>query len=252
MSGNRKVILQPRDLHLLKTVSLLRTVDRKQATAIGNFGSVTRVNATLLRLVKAGFLNRFFLGIGAGTQKAIYTATQKGATVAEATYRRFRRRNGGLYSGDLFLEHQLLLNDIYIMLHAGSQVRVCNWRTFEKPLPQSPIIPDAYFELTSDGSIKPAFLEVDKGTEPKKIWKKKVAGYISFALSGSFQQHFQQQQFRVLVITTTEQKLKAICAVVASQTTKIFWLTTFSDIKREGLFAPIWLRPMGEQRQSLL
>ena len=251
MPGNN-IILQPRDLNLLKAVSLLRAVDRKQATTIGNFGSVTRVNATLLRLVKAGFLNRFFLGVGAGTQKAIYTLTQKGAAVAEVPYRRFRRRNGALYSGDLFLEHQLLLNDIYVALHAGPQIRVSNWRVFEKPLPQSSIIPDAYFELISDDSIKPVFLEVDKGTEPKKIWKKKVAGYISFALSNAFQQHFGQAQFRVLVITTTETKLNAIKEVVAAQTTKIFWLTTFSDIKCEGLFAPIWLRPLGEQRQSLL
>lgn len=251
MPGNRNVILQPRDVHLLKTVSLLRAIDRKQATAIGNFGSVTRVNATLLRLVKAGFLNRFFLGVGAGTQKAIYTATQKGAAIAETPYRRFRRRNGDLYSGDLFLEHQLLLNDIYIALHAGPQP-VRNWTTFEKPLPQSSIIPDAYFELADGNSIKSVFLEVDKGTEPKKIWKKKVAGYIAFALSGSFMQHFGQQQFRVLVITVGEQKLNAIRQVIAAQTTKIFWLTTFYDINRDGLFAPIWLRPMGEQRQSLL
>jgi hypothetical protein len=252
MLGNRNVILQPRDLHLLRTASLLRAIDRKQATIIGNFGSVTRVNATLLRLVTAKFLNRFFLGVGPGTQKAIYTITPKGAAVAEVPYRRLRRKGGALYSGDLFLEHQLLLNDLYLALISGNQGTARSWETFEQPLPQSPVIPDAYFELVNGDSIKPVFLEVDRGTEPKKIWKKKVAGYLSFALSGAFERNFKQAQFRVLIITTTEQKLKAIREVVASQTTKIFWLTTFSDINREGIFAPIWLRPIGVERQSLL
>jgi Replication-relaxation len=229
MLGNKNVILQPRDLHLLRTISLLRAIDRNQAMAIGSFHSVSRVNATLLRLVKAKFLNRFFLGVGPGTQKAIYTVAPKGANVAEIPYRRFRRRNDALYSGDLFLEHQLLISDIYVAANLQRGTVAQNWRTFERPLPETPIIPDAYFELIGSDSIKPVFLEVDRGTEPKKIWEKKVAGYLSFARSGQFERQ-----------------------TIAAQTSKIFWLTTFNDIKRDGLFGPIWLRPIEPERHSLL
>jgi hypothetical protein len=122
MTGSNNIIIQPRDLKLLRTTALLRAIDREQARAIGGFRSTTRVNATMLRLVKAGLLNRFFLGVGPGTQKSIYTISRKGAALSGAAYRRFRRKNNGLYSGDIFLEHQLLLNEIYISLcKPGSQ-----------------------------------------------------------------------------------------------------------------------------------
>jgi hypothetical protein len=253
MTGSNNIIIQPRDLKLLRTTALLRAIDREQARAIGGFRSTTRVNATMLRLVKAGLLNRFFLGVGPGTQKSIYTISRKGAALSGAAYRRFRRKNNGLYSGDIFLEHQLLLNEIYISLcKPGSQAGLQNWKTFEKPLPNSALIPDAYFELVKGELIKPVFLEVDRSTESKKIWKKKIASYLSFALSEAFPKHFGQTQFRVAVIATTEAQLRRIQSVIAGQTSKVFWLTTFSDIKTWGFLSAIWHRPSGDDKHPFL
>jgi hypothetical protein len=253
MIGNKRVIIQPRDIHILQKVALLRAIDRGHATAIGKFKSVTRVNATLNRLVRAKLLNRFFLGVGPGTQKAIYTVTPRGAAVAQVPYRRFRKRSSLLYSGDLFLEHQLLLSTIYVCLqYSGGPARVQNWQTFSEPIAGSAVIPDAYFELANGESIRPVFLEVDKSTESKKIWKKKTTGYLSLALSGAFQKRFGHSQFRVLVVTTTESQLKRIQRTVVAQTSKVFWLTTFSEIKRAGLFSAIWLRPEGQEKLPLM
>jgi len=249
MIGSNNIIIQPRDLELLRTTALLRTIDREQARTIGGFTSITRVNATMLRLLKAGLLNRFFLGVGPGTQKSIYTVSRKGAALAGVSYRRFRRKSNGLYSGDLFLEHQLLLNEIYLSVHKNAaSVTVQNWKTFEKPLPGSSVIPDAYFEIVSSELIKPVFLEVDKSTESKKIWKKKAASYLSFALSGAFEKQFHHSQFRVLVITTSDLQLKRIQSAISEKTSKVFWLTTFSDIKALGFFSAIWLRPEGIEK----
>jgi hypothetical protein len=168
---------------------------------------------------------------------------------AGTPYRRFRRKNNGLYSGDLFLEHQLLLNDIYLSIHAASPaVTVQNWQTFEKPLPDSAIIPDAYCEIVKDQSIKPVFLEVDKATESKKTWEKKVANYLSFALSSAFEKHFHHSQFRVLVITTAQQPLRRIQSAIAEQTSKVFYLTTFSQVKTSGFLSAIWQRPSGGEK----
>lgn len=252
MIGSENIIIQPRDLELLRAASLLRAIDREQARRIGGFTSITRVNATLLRLVRARLLNRFFLGTGPGTQKAIYTLTPKGAAHAEVPYKRFRRKNSALYSGDLFLEHQLLLNEIYLSVRTGGSIAVQNWKTFEKALPESSIIPDAYFEIVTNESSKPVFLEVDKSTESKKIWKKKAANYLSFALSGGFERQFRKQQFRVAVITTTEQQLRRIQRVVAAQTSRVFWLATFNDIKALGFFSAIWQRPEGGEKHQFL
>src|SRR5215471_13437206 len=54
MTGSNNIIVQPRDLKLLRTTALLRAIDREQARTIGTFTSTTRVNATMLRLVRAG------------------------------------------------------------------------------------------------------------------------------------------------------------------------------------------------------
>ncbi|HET9283730.1 MAG TPA: replication-relaxation family protein [Candidatus Angelobacter sp.] len=251
MNGNNHIIVQHRDVEILRAVSVLRAIDRMQAMKIGGFGSVCRVNATMLRLVRAGLLNRFFLGVGVGSKKAIYTLSQKGAAVAGVPHRRFRRKQDALYSGDLFLEHQLLLNDIYLSLHKnGNSVSIQNWKTFESTLPSSSVIPDAYFEFKTADAIKPVFLEVDKSTESKKIWKKKAASYLSFALSGSFEKHFGHAQFRVAVVTTGQVQLKRIWAAVSEQTSKVFWLTTFDDIKRLGFLSAIWLRPKEQGKVS--
>lgn len=253
MSGNSNIIIQPRDLQLIRITAELRAVDRHQAMTIGGFKSVTRANTRLLALVRAKLLNRFFIGVGPGTQKAIYTVSQKGAAVASVPYRRFRRKNDALYSGDLFLEHQLLMNEIYLLLtKTGSPASVQNWKTFEKPLSGGSVRPDAYFEIVITNAVRFVFLEVDKSTESKKTWRKKTASYLSFALSGAFEKQFNRSQFRVLVITTTQQQLRRIQSAVSEQTSKVFWLTTFSDIKTLGFFSAIWQRPNSQEKVQLL
>jgi hypothetical protein len=71
------------------------------------------------------------------------------------------------------------------------------------------------------------------------------------ALSGAFTQLFQQPQFRVLVIATTDRRLRNIRAAIAKATDKIFWLSTFEQIKQHGFWSPVWLRPTGEQKLPL-
>ena len=79
------------------------------------------------------------------------------------------------------------------------------------------------------------FLEVDLGTEPKRTWKKKkTTAYLQLAISGEFQHLFHHTQFRVLVVASSERRLKSIRAVVAESTEKIFRFSAFEFINREG------------------
>jgi hypothetical protein len=73
------MVFQARDRRLLDELSLLRVVDRDQAKWVAGFGSVTRVNARLLALTRAGLLRRFFLGTSGAQQKALYTLSTAGA-----------------------------------------------------------------------------------------------------------------------------------------------------------------------------
>ena|SRR5437867_3063685 len=96
------------------------------------------------------------------------------------------------------------------------------------------------------------FLEVDMGTEALSIWKQKTAYYLQLAISGEFAQRFRQAHFRVLVVANSDRRLANIRGTISQSTDKIFWFATLENIKRVGLWSPIWLRPNGDQRLSLL
>src|SRR4051794_3924877 len=69
---NNRIILQPRDKHLLETLSKIRLVDRFQAMEIAPFASASRAKTRLIALVRSGHLDRFFVGTIKGGRRAIY------------------------------------------------------------------------------------------------------------------------------------------------------------------------------------
>jgi len=254
----RIVIVQDRERRLFRELgSTLRVVDREQASVIVGWNSVTRANARLLLLFLAGWLERFFVGTIHGGRRAIYTLSRQGAALIEAPYRGIRRRSGRWFSSDLFVEHQLRINSIFITAKhrafPSPGVRLLTWRAFYDPISAAiPLMPDAYFEIGISGGVRASFLEVDLGNESQRIWRAKVNRYLHLAISGEFSRTFQQQQFRVLVIAHSHRRLEQIRQTASKVTDKIFWFATFNDIQRDGLWSQIWLRPIGDQRHSLL
>src|SRR5207253_11501302 len=114
------------------------------------------------------------------------------------------------------------------------------------------LIPDGYFESAFGDVVRSSFLEVDLGTEALSVWLQKTGYYLQLARSGEFSTRFRQPQFRVLVVANSERRLANIRASIANSTDKIFWFSTFENINRDGIWSPIWLRPAGDQRHSLL
>ena len=210
----------------------------------------------MLELTRAGILRRFFVGtIGSG-RKAVYTLSPKGTDALAAQLGGISRPQGKLVTGDRFVEHQTAINEIYLAvkykpLPAGG--RLVRWHIFRQSISEAiKLTPDAYFEIGTSDTIRPAFLEVDLGTEALKVWQQKTAYYLQLAVSGEFIKRFRQQQFRVLVIANSDRRLANIRATVAKSTDKIFWFATRDNIHRDGIWSPIWLRPKGDQRHSLL
>lgn len=257
MTGNKPsgIILTDRDRLLLRELGTLRLIDREQARVIGGFRSVTRVNTRLLSLNRAGLLRKFFYGTIAGGRKAIYSLAPKGAALTDSPSG-LQRSPGKTLVGDLFVEHQLHLNEIYLLLRYGklpAATRVRTWRTFSQQIsPTVPLIPDAYVELETMQGIRSCFVEVDLGTEPQRIWTQKTTRYLHLALSGEFTRIFHQPQFRVLVIANSLRRLDSIRQTVSKSTDKMFWFSTFEMIQREGFWSTVWFRPTGDLRQSLL
>jgi hypothetical protein len=260
MNGNNhlaqhRMILQPRDLHLLRELSVMRVVDREQASIVASFGSVTRSNTRLLALTRAGLLRRFFLGSGGG-RKALYALSPKGALAADVPVRGPRRPQNTLLVADYFVGHQLAVNGIYCTLKYGAipvpQVAFHRWLDFHQPIVSGvSLIPDGYVELTAPIGIAACFLEIDLGHESLAIWRAKVQNYLQLALSGKYQELFMQERFRVLVIANSERRLHSIRKAVTDITNKIFWFATLESV-RDGFFAPVWFRPTDNQPTSLI
>jgi len=234
----------------------MRIIDRECAKVIAGFGSTRRANARLLQLTRAGLLRRFFVGSLAHGRKAIYTLSPKGSELVSAKLGGIHRTNGRLLVGDLFVEHQAWINEIYLCVkyrlatHLGINLR--RWITFRQAISEAiKLIPDGYFEINSSETVRAMFLEVDRGTEALRVWQEKSAYYLQLAISGEFPKRFSQPQFRVLVVTNSERRLANIRATVVKSTDKIFWFTTIESINREGFWSPVWLRPKGDQRLSL-
>ena len=258
MRGNdrRSIVIQKRDRHLLTELTIMRVIDRDQAKVVAGFGSTSRTNTRLLALTRAGLLRRFFLGVIAGSRKALYALSTKGAALVGVTPRGPRRTNNGVVVADFFVLHQLAINQLYCALKYGPLIPGISfgrWLAFHAPLsPSIRLIPDGYFEINSHAATVAAFLEVDLGHERLTVWRGKIKHYLQLALSGDFERLFATHQFRVLVIANSDRRLLSIRKVVQSSTQKLFWFTTTDAIQTNGFFAPIWLRPNGDERRSLL
>jgi hypothetical protein len=259
MTGSKRtgIVLQERDRHLLSELGVMRIIDREMAKLVAGFGSTTRANTRLLQLTRAGLLRRFFVGsIGAG-RKAVYTLSPKGSELVSAKLEGIQRSSGRLVVGDRFVVHQTGINEVYLVLKyrpiPHPNVRLHRWLVFRHSLSDAiKLTPDGYFELEAGEPLRATFLEIDCGTEALAVWQQKTAYYLQLAVSGEFLKRFRQPQFRVLVVASSERRLANIRATVAKSTDKIFWLTTFDIIHRDGFWSPIWLRPSGDQRHSLL
>jgi hypothetical protein len=259
MTGNnrRGLVIQERDRHLLRELSIMRVIDREQAKCVAGFGSTTQVNARLLRLTRAGLLRRFFLGTKGGGQKALYTLSASGAKLAHIPFRGLRRRSDEVIVADFFVAHQLTINEMYCNLKFRPiplpEARFEKWMSFFEPLEAGTrLIPDGYLEIGTPQKTLTAFLEVDLGNEGLSVWKGKIQAYLQYAISGNFEKRFGQPQFRVLVIVNTERRMRSLQAATLMLTDKIFWFSTFDAIGRTGFWSPVWLRARNGERQPLL
>lgn len=247
-SNRTNIVLQERDLRLLEALETMRVIDREQAKVVAGFKSTRRANDRLLTLTRSGFLKRAFVG----SRQAVYWLPGNGS------------RDPGRTRGDapsepaaLFLKHQLEINKVHLVVQYSSIPARSwwfgRWQSFQKPLSATvPLIPDGYFEIGSQQGFRPAFVEVDLGTEAVPVVTRKASLYLQLATSGEFFRIFGRSQFRVLVITTSGRRLQNLRAPIAKLTDKVFWFATLDEIAPEKFWSAVWLRPNGDQLQSLL
>ena len=260
MTGiNSVVCLTDRDKKLLEALRLVRVLERDQVREIvgRKAVSLSTTNIRLKKLCDAKYLKRFFMFSEARGKKALYALGPKGTAIVGGKSQRVARKADALLSTEPFIPHLLAINAILIQLKYRTipvpEIQLTKWTNFATPLSLAiPLVPDAYFELTSPKDIHPMFLEVDLGSESQKIWQRKTRHYLDLAVSGEFGRLFHQSRFRVLVAANSERRLQQIRKTVAAQTEKIFRFSTLANINDGGLFAAHWQLPLGEGRQALL
>lgn len=258
MTGNSTCTITTSDRLLFEALVICRIVDRNQAREITGRKevSVSTSNARLVKLVRSGFLRRLFIATEQGGVKALYSLTRRSAALIHTPYRPIQRKADSVLISDQFVQHQLALNSVFIQSkfrRLPQNTEFMRWIKFTEPLSEAaPLIPDGYFELETPMGVQPMFCEVDRGTEAQSIWAKKTQLYLKLASTGEFERLLQQKRFRVLVIAGSERRLLQLRKTVAGQTTKVFWFSTLNAINRDGLVAAHWLRPVGDDRLSLL
>jgi hypothetical protein len=257
-TGNRHhtgIVVQDRDRRLLSEIGVMRIIDREMTKVVAGYHTTTQANKRLRELTRSGLLRRFFVGTFGSGRKAVYTLTTKGAELVNAKLGGINRPAGRLVVGDSFVDHQMAINEVYLAFkyRPAPGARLLRWHSFRQAISEAiKLNPDGYLELVRHDKVRAMFLEVDRGTEAQAVWRQKVASYVQLAASGEFVKRFRQPQFRVLVVANSERRLANIRATVARTTDKVFWFTTLEIIHRDGFWSPVWLRPTGDQRHSLL
>ena len=94
-------------------------------------------------------------------------------------------------------------------------------------------IPDGWVQYNG-GEV---FIEVDRGTERPGVVAEKFSNYLKFKKSGNYALMFPGCRFRVLFITTSEERIETLERITRSDD---IWFTTMDEFLREKLDHQHW------------
>lgn len=248
-------------------------------------GSLTYVQTKLKRLAAAGMLQRIWLPrpTAHGSAPSVYTLARKGlnylASVGvDVDHRRYRPSEVRDHSY-LFLSHTLAVNDVLItaeLLGRAQPAFEVASLLHERDLKRRPVqvqdadgraivvVPDGWLDIRVRGAYQVCLaLELDRGTEEQKVWRRKVRGLVGYA-NGPYQEAFGTKSLTVMVVATagdrrllqlirwTEHELAAMNEKAQGD---LFVFTTAradaSDMA-DLFFAPRWHVPFGDRTIALL
>jgi len=243
--------LQPRDLQLLAYLAddfLLLARDQIQALIPR---SKRRINQRLTMLVDAGYLSRRDPENAWSPRVVFYYLGDRAAEVLDRDRPLLTERKHRAASlADSHLRHLCDLAWIHVgFLRAPDKdYRLLRWTDPDRAgwdgASSMPIRPDAYLEYEKAGSPYAAFLEFERapGTEKRTYLAEKIEDYLHYERSGAFQIHFGRDWLRVLFVTESEPRARALLKLFPSDT---FWVATLDTFRSNELFHPYWQSPKG-------
>lgn len=260
--------LEERDEQLLCDLFLNRFMSREQIQAL-YFTSLVRCNARLRQLFDHHFVARYYPSVSPFGAQAIYSVGKAALPLISRrleidlpeVVRHYKRGKT-----PTFIEHTLAIVDVWIALRTAVaqredveleswvpemlcrhewEIRSANGGRWTK----ESFKPDAFFRLAQGGKYASFFVEVDLGHTSSRQFLGKLMTHKRYLESGLFEQTYGAGEFKTLVVTTGERRLKNLRALVEEHASRLFWFTTFQQIQEQGALSPVWSVP--EQRELL-
>ena len=265
------LVLQARDIEIIKVTYSYRLITREQLQTIIGFSCTRRMNIRLRKLYDNRYLGRSPMPTISGSSKAIYFLGPKGTDIITkelgediGLVKKKTRKINQLK--ELFLQHTLELNDVRIAINRevkrDPEIASEIWINDNECEQSYPVIiqgkecekkfrPDGYFRLLYQGKLHSFFLELDRSTMTLNRFKKKVDTYFEFARLGYYQRRFGVKYFRVLVVVPTKTRLNNLKKTVESVTDKVFWFTTLEEVTGGMALESIWNKAGSAGNHSL-
>ena len=205
-------------------------------------------NKQLLWLVSEKYLERRYrVGTFKDFQCPLYYLGMRGWRMAGNSAESYKAYQSAIEQrSDRQLDHLLAVYDVLLKFILESQVT--RTITGQDPFWQESLgfgnIPDAWIQYQGGE----AFIEVDRETESPDVVAKKIENYIRFKRSRSYGIMFPGCAFKVLFITTREERIGALLEV-----TKCYdvWYATMDEFLNEHLAHAHWFGLKGLHALSL-
>ena len=281
-SPTSRLVLGERDSEILQCLYKFQALSRQQIEALF-FTSTARCNRRLRQLYDARLVRRHCPTVTGGSPwgtqvlytlggEAVSVLAQEGVDTLEEIGKRCRSDRT-----PTFLAHSLEVAEVYVNLRYAVQSpfgvgvtlerflveRECRDEYEIRPVTggawQRQIVrPDAYMLLTHEQREYHYFLEVDRGHVSARSFSAKVESYRCYWEHGAFQggsggESGAPTPFKVLVITTGQERLKHLCHIVQEQrASSRFLFATRDKMQPETMLLPIWLSGDGDRCITIL
>ena len=215
-------------------------------------------------------------------QKTLYTTGKEGISVlvehgvASRELLEWRVRNEEMK--DLFLNHAILVSDIYVRLAVASRtsnLKLVEWRQDRGLWDSAPVVidgeqttlpvrPDAYFILEDKERLPGKnrvsfFVEADRSTTTHRRFQNKLVAYWSYLTHALQKEKLGVPHFRVATITLTAERAKGLCEaareVLPSEAGKYFLFAPIGIASLENpapIFGSVFLSPRDAEQHSLI
>ena len=254
------MLLQPRDISLLRALLATRITTTGEASETFFHGSKEATRKRLARLREAGLISKKSGELAGASSISI---TPAGITALRAGRPGSERRERPKHRGRGASAHEAEVMEVEEAFTSAGAPWRCDFRAWPGgavapsfSVGGAMVCPDAFVRIynsdTSGISGGSFFIEVDRSTERLETLAAKAEAYRAFLGTGGFARlcghplsSRRRHPFRVLVVVPSEERRNNVAERLLRcrpPILRLVWLSTLEEVRRDPLGA-IWVRP---------